>query len=242
MSGNFTAAAPNDFTREEVESSAFAPTPVYARTASRKRTTGTARASSGKGVSPAIMVGVPVALIAAGAVAFLALQPRNEIVADASPVVPATSPAALSTGIDSAAPAMTPATPTEMAAGPATTVVNPTPAERSANERVSGSIPAATPQRRRAEPVRVARARPAAAAPSADSATSDASATVGLPGAPVPYSATTPSGAPAPMFAPSPTPAPEATTVNPAPTMPSTPEATAPVNPDPMAPEASAVP
>jgi hypothetical protein len=241
MSGHFTAASPNDFTRDEVESSAFAPTPVYARTANRKRTT--ARASGGKSLSPAVMIGIPVGLIAAGAVAFLALQPREEIVADASPASPVTSPMALQTGIESpTAPAAAEAAPTEMAAT-APTTVNPTPVERTASGRVSGAIPAATPQRRQAEPVRVARARPApaAAAPSAEASGEDASATVGLPGAPIPYAATTPSGAPAPMFTPSPT-TPQSTTVNPAPTMPTTPEAETPVNPDPTAPEATAVP
>ncbi len=162
------------------EGSAFAAAPLYTQRASAK--------GSGRSIAPIAMIAIPAVALLAG-VAYFTMQPRDGLIAEqpATVAVAPAPPAALPEATDLATATPTPA-PVE--ATPAA------PVAKAATPRVTA---------RAAAPTRVARARPAAAAPGAEDVSAwsrDASAT--LPTAPVPYSATaqTPSAAPAPIIVP----------------------------------------
>lgn len=164
------------------DGSAFAAAPLYTQ-----RTRSAAK-SSGRSIAPIAMIAIPAVALLAG-VAYFTMQPRDGLIAEqpATVAVAPTPPAPLPE-------------PTEMAAA------TPTPAPVEATP-AAPVAKAATPRvtARAAAPTRVARARPAAAAPGAEDVSAwsrDASAT--LPTAPVPYSATaqTSSSAPAPVIVP----------------------------------------
>lgn len=201
----FTAA---DFERSDAQlgdqSPVFSETPIYAQPKSRK---------AKGGINPLVFAAVPAVALALGAGVMFLGAPRDEA---------APPPSAANTVAP--APMLTPV-PTETAALEAPATMAPeTPA-------VTTPTRVETPPARAATPTRVARARPAPAAVSAEGMGTDASATI--PAAPQPYSgsAQTSATAPAPLLIPPVTAAPEP--VNPAPA-----EAT----PDPAQPEAATVP
>ncbi|MDP3174733.1 MAG: hypothetical protein Q8M88_09900, partial [Phenylobacterium sp.] len=84
MSVDFTAAAARDeLTRDEADSPMFAAQPVYARPAKR-------RSNSAFGaIPPVALVGIPVALVAIGAAAYLVLAPSDNSTAALTPGSPA---------------------------------------------------------------------------------------------------------------------------------------------------------
>lgn len=188
----------------------FAGTPIYARSTRAK--------SSGPSIRPALMIGVPAVVLAAG-VAYFAMQPRQTIFADPVPATAAVEPLT--------APATTPATPA------------PTQLAAADPPALTPEVPATTPAPTvRAEPpARVARARPAPRAQDASSFAADASATP--PAAPIPYSSLGQTSAPAPGVAPAPIivpPASPPTAADAAPTPAETTPAPEPAIPDPATP------
>lgn len=152
------------------EQPVFAGTPIYAGSTRTK--------SSGRSIHPALMVGVPAVVLAAG-VAYFAMQPRQTIFADPVPATAAVEP-------------LTPPLPTQLAAAEPSAVTPEVPA---------APAPAATaaPAARTEAPARVASARPAPQAQDASSFAADAGAT--MPAAPIPYSSLGQTSAPAPAAA-----------------------------------------
>ncbi len=186
----------------------FAGTTIYAGSAKAK--------SAGRSIRPALMVGVPAVVLAAG-VAYFAMQPRQTIVADPVPATAVVEPL-------TATPA-----PTELAS------LEASPPAVTQAAAISAAKPA--PAARTEAPARVARAR---VAPTADDATSFAAdASVTSPAAPIPYSALGQTSAPAPAAIMVPpmirSPAPAETT--PAPTMTPEPSVQDPATPALEAPE-----
>lgn len=153
------------------EQPVFAGTPIYAGSTRTK--------SSGRSIRPALMIGVPAVVLAAG-VAYFAMQPRQTIFADPVPATAAVEPLA---------PPATPG-PTQLAAAEPAAVMPEVPA--------APAVTAAQAARTEA-PARVARARPAPQAQDASSFAADAGAT--MPAAPIPYSSLGQTSAPAPAAA-----------------------------------------
>lgn len=200
-----------DFERSDAQlgeqSPVFSETPIYAQPKSRK---------AKGGINPLVFAAVPAVALALGAGVMFLGAPRDEAAkppsaANTVPPAPMLAPVPAETAALEAPATMAPETPA---------VTTPARVE----------TPRAT-ARVAATPTRVARARPAPAAVSAEGMGTDASATI--PATPQPYSGTaqTSAMAPAPLVVPPVTAAPEP--VNPAPA-----EAT----PDSAQPEAAIVP
>lgn len=145
----------------------FAGTPIYARTTRKK--------SSGRSITPALMISVPAVALLAG-VTYFAMQPRQTIMADPIPATAAIEAPVTNAAAPVAAELATAQTPQPTMTPEVAAVVT-------------------KPATRAAPPVRVAAARPAPAAQAASGFAADASAT--LPSAPVPYSALGQTSAPA---------------------------------------------
>lgn len=198
-----------DFERSDAQlgeqSPVFSETPIYAQPKSRK---------AKGGINPLVFAAVPAVALALGAGLMFLGAPRDEAApppsaANTVPPAPMLAPVPAETAALEAPATMAPETPA---------VTTPTRVET-------------PPARAAATPTRVARARPAPAAVSAEGMGTDASATI--PATPQPYSGTaqTSAMAPAPLVVPPVTATPEP--VNPAPA-----EAT----PDSAQPEAAIVP